>query len=192
MIGEFDEPLVVYQVSDKYDANLMDHATDLETIRKLHERAIDNADIVVYSGQKLLQEATGDVNVVSAGAGRRFRSLVAGGQATRRCGSSSAYSAAAARVFRRDRAVAGGPGTDQARARERPDWQWIFIGNKSRGVEIEALRNTHFLPPVPYESCRVTPRVLTSACCRGTLRIRLRATVRRSRCANIWRRDSRL
>jgi glycosyltransferase involved in cell wall biosynthesis len=36
-------------------------------------------------------------------------------------------------------------------SRERPDWQWIFIGNKSRGVEIEALPNTHFLPPVPYQ-----------------------------------------
>ena len=28
MIGEFDEQLVIYQVSDKYDANPMDHATD--------------------------------------------------------------------------------------------------------------------------------------------------------------------
>jgi glycosyltransferase involved in cell wall biosynthesis len=36
-------------------------------------------------------------------------------------------------------------------AKERPEWQWIFIGNKSRGVEIEALPNTHFLPPVPYQ-----------------------------------------
>ena len=36
-------------------------------------------------------------------------------------------------------------------ARERPEWQWIFIGNKSRGVDIEALPNTHFLPPVPYQ-----------------------------------------
>ena len=34
--------------------------------------------------------------------------------------------------------------------RERPDWQWVFIGNKSRGLEIEGLPNTHFLPPVPY------------------------------------------
>lgn len=57
MIGEFDEELVIYQVSDKYDANLMDHATDLATIKKLHERAIDNADLVLYSGQKLLAEA---------------------------------------------------------------------------------------------------------------------------------------
>jgi glycosyltransferase involved in cell wall biosynthesis len=35
--------------------------------------------------------------------------------------------------------------------RERPEWQWVFIGNKSRGLEIEGLPNTHFLPPVPYQ-----------------------------------------
>ena len=28
MIGRLDESLVIYQVSDKYDANTMDHATD--------------------------------------------------------------------------------------------------------------------------------------------------------------------
>jgi glycosyltransferase involved in cell wall biosynthesis len=36
-------------------------------------------------------------------------------------------------------------------ARERPAWQWVFVGNKSRGMEIESLPNTHFLPAVPYE-----------------------------------------
>jgi len=36
-------------------------------------------------------------------------------------------------------------------AAERPEWQWVFIGNKSRGVAIESLPNTHFLPPVPYD-----------------------------------------
>src|SRR5207253_11513749 len=35
--------------------------------------------------------------------------------------------------------------------RERPDWNWIFIGNRSRGLEIESLPNVHFLPPVPYQ-----------------------------------------
>jgi glycosyltransferase involved in cell wall biosynthesis len=35
-------------------------------------------------------------------------------------------------------------------ARERPEWNWIFIGNKSRGLEIESLPNVHFLPPVTY------------------------------------------
>src|SRR4029077_12226248 len=36
-------------------------------------------------------------------------------------------------------------------SRERPDWNWIFIGNKSRGLEIETLPNVHFLPPVSYQ-----------------------------------------
>jgi len=36
-------------------------------------------------------------------------------------------------------------------SRERPDWNWIFIGNKSRGMEIEELSNVHFLPPVAYQ-----------------------------------------
>src|SRR5437016_12054708 len=36
-------------------------------------------------------------------------------------------------------------------SRERPDWNWIFIGNKSRGLEIETLPNVHFLPAVSYD-----------------------------------------
>jgi glycosyltransferase involved in cell wall biosynthesis len=35
-------------------------------------------------------------------------------------------------------------------AEERPGWNWIFIGNKSRGLDIESLPNVHFLPPVSY------------------------------------------
>ena len=34
---------------------------------------------------------------------------------------------------------------------ERPSWHWVFIGNRSRGLEIENLPNVHFLPPVPYD-----------------------------------------
>jgi glycosyltransferase involved in cell wall biosynthesis len=153
MIGQFDERLVIYQVSDKYDANLMDHATDLRTIRKLHERAIDNADLVLYSGQKLLAEA-------ERGRERSFLleqavdfdhwSQVGSGKLE-----------IAEPVARIPRPRLGYFGAiepwlvDQElitrAARERPEWQWIFIGNKSRGVEIEALPNTHFLPPVPYQ-----------------------------------------
>ena len=29
-------------------------------------------------------------------------------------------------------------------AREQPEWQWIFIGNKSRGVEIESFAEHAF------------------------------------------------
>src|SRR6266567_4641415 len=42
--GRLDESLVIYHVSDKYDANTMDHATDPAFIRVLHEQAIDAAD----------------------------------------------------------------------------------------------------------------------------------------------------
>src|SRR5439155_8966291 len=57
MIGRMDESLVIYQVSDKYDANSEDHTVNPETIRRLHEYAIEHADIVLYSGRKLLAEA---------------------------------------------------------------------------------------------------------------------------------------
>jgi glycosyltransferase involved in cell wall biosynthesis len=152
MMGQFAEQLVIYQVSDKYDANLMDHATDLGTISKLHERAIDRADLIFYSGQKLLAEADR----------ARERSFLLE-QAVdfdhwSPVGSGSLKIAEA--VARIPRPRLGYFGAiepwlvDQELIkrglRERPDWQWIFIGNKSRGVEIEALPNTHFLPPVPY------------------------------------------
>ena len=153
MIGEFDEQLVIYQVSDKYDANLMDHATDLATIKKLHERAIDKADLVLYSGQKLLAEA-------KRGRERSYL-LEQAVDFDHWSGVGSGRVEIAEAVARIPRPRLGYFGAiepwliDQElikrAAREHPDWQWIFIGNKSRGVEVEALPNTHFLPPVPYQ-----------------------------------------
>ena len=153
MIGEFDEQLVIYQVSDKYDANLMDHATDLATIRKLHERAIDNADIVLYSGQKLLAEAKRGRErsyLLEQAVDFDHWSQVGSGRLE--------IAEAVARIPRPRLGYFGAIEPwliDQElikrAAREHPDWQWIFIGNKSRGVEVEALPNTHFLPPVPYQ-----------------------------------------
>jgi glycosyltransferase involved in cell wall biosynthesis len=153
MIGEFDEELVIYQVSDKYDANLMDHATDLSTITKLHERAIDKSDLVFYSGQKLLSES-------ERGQERSYllEQAVDFDHWTR-VGSGELEVADAVAAIPRPRLGYFGAVEpwliDQElikrAARERPEWQWIFIGNKSRGVEVENLPNTHFLPPVPYQ-----------------------------------------
>src|SRR5713226_3184617 len=58
VVGRLNESLVIYHVSDKYDSNTMDHATDPAFIRRLHERAIDAADLIFYSSRKLLAEAT--------------------------------------------------------------------------------------------------------------------------------------
>ncbi|MGH9933195.1 MAG: glycosyltransferase, partial [Pyrinomonadaceae bacterium] len=134
-------------------ANLMDHATDLRTIRKLHERAIDNADLVLYSGQKLLAEAERGLEksfLLEQAVDFDHWSQVGAGKLE--------IAEAVARIPRPRLGYFGAIEpwlVDQElikrAARERPDWQWIFIGNKSRGVEIEALPNTHFLPAVPYQ-----------------------------------------
>ena len=152
MIGQFDERLVIYQVSDKYDANLMDHATDPATIRSLHERAIDNADLVLYSGQKLLAEAEQGREksyLLEQAVDFEHWSQVGAGELE--------IAPAVARIPQPRLGYFGAiepwlidQDLIKRAARVRPDWQWIFIGNKSRGVEIETLPNTHFLPPVPY------------------------------------------
>jgi glycosyltransferase involved in cell wall biosynthesis len=153
MIGRMRESLVVYHVSDKYDANTMDHATDPATIRRLHERALDAADIIFYSGRKLLSEAA---------RGRERSHLLE--QAVdfihwARAGTGELE--VAAEVARLPRPRIGYFGAiepwlvDQElikrAARERPLWQWVFIGNRSRGLEIENLPNVHFLPAVAYD-----------------------------------------
>ena len=152
MIGTLDEAAVVYQVSDKYDANTMDHATDPALIRRLHEHAIDAADLVFYSGRKLFNEAT-------RGCERSY--LLEQGvdyDHWRRVGEGTVTVAPEVANIPHPRLGYFGAIepwlVDQElikrAARERPEWQWIFIGNKSRGLEIEDLPNTHFLPPVPY------------------------------------------
>ncbi|HST50614.1 MAG TPA: glycosyltransferase [Pyrinomonadaceae bacterium] len=152
MIGRLDESLVVYQVSDKYDENFMDHATDPAAIRRLHERAIDNADIILYSGRKLFEEAERGrerSHLLEQAVDFEHWSRVGRGELE-----------VAEEVARIPRPRLGYFGAiepwliDQElikrAARERPAWNWVFIGNKSRGVDVERLPNTHFLPPVAY------------------------------------------
>ena len=152
MIGALDESAVVYQVSDKYDANTMDHATDPALIRRLHEKAIDAADLIFYSGRKLFTEATRGCersHLLEQGVDFEHWRRVAEGGVT-----------VAPVIEKIPHPRIGYFGAiepwlvDQElikrAARERPEWQWVFIGNKSRGLEIEELPNTHFLPPVAY------------------------------------------
>jgi len=151
MIGKLGESLVVYHVSDKYDANTMDHATDPQLIRKLHERAIEQADIIFYSSRKLLAHATTGLD----------RSHLLEQAVDFEHWSGVARLAVASAVENIPRPRIGYFGAiepwlvDQEliklAARQRPDWQWVFIGNKSRGLDIEALPNTHFLPAVSYQ-----------------------------------------
>ena len=152
MIGTLGESAVVYHVSDKYDANTMDHATDPTLIRRLHEQAIDAADLIFYSGRKLFTEAT---------RGCERSHLLEQGvdfEHWRRVGEGNVEIADEIAKIPRPRLGYFGAIepwlVDQElikrASRERPEWHWIFIGNKSRGLDIEELPNVHFLPPVPY------------------------------------------
>ena len=153
MIGCFNESVVIYHVSDKYEANTMDHGTDPALIRQLHEQAIGAADLILYSSRKLLAEAT---------QGRKRSHLLE--QAVdfdhwSRVGSGELEVAPEVANIPRPRLGYFGAIepwlVDQdlikRAARERPDWNWVFIGNKSRGLEIENLPNVHFLPAVAYD-----------------------------------------
>lgn len=153
MVGRMDESLVVYQVSDKYDSNTMDHATDPAVIRRLHEQAIDRADLILYSGRKLFAEAErGRERSYLLEQAVDFEHWSQVGTGTL---------AIAPEVARIPRPRLGYFGAvepwlvDQElikrAAAERPQWNWIFIGNKSRGLDIEGLPNVHFLPPVAYD-----------------------------------------
>src|SRR3984885_8318486 len=57
MAGRLGEKLLLYQVSDKYDAN-EDSALSAQVIRRYDRQLKDTADVVMYSGRKLFSEAT--------------------------------------------------------------------------------------------------------------------------------------
>jgi glycosyltransferase involved in cell wall biosynthesis len=151
MIGKLNESLVVYQVSDKYDANSEDHAVDLDVIRSLHEYAIEHADIVLYSGRKLLSEAKSGLEksfLLEQAVDFEHWSKV----------SELSPSETIARIPRPRIGYFGAIEpwlVDQQlikqAAVERPDWNWVFIGNLARGTDLGSLPNVHLIPPVPYD-----------------------------------------
>jgi glycosyltransferase involved in cell wall biosynthesis len=156
MIGKLDESVVVYQVSDKYDANTEDHAVDPAAIRELHEYAIDRADIVLYSGRKLLEEATTGrekSHLLEQAVDFDHWSSVRTGS-----GSDRILSTPLDHIPKPRLGYFGAIEPwliDQELIRkasaEHPDWNWVFIGNLARGTELADLANVHFLPPVPYD-----------------------------------------
>lgn len=152
VVGKMGESFVIYQVSDKYDSNSEDHATDAETIRRLHDFAIEKADIVLYSGRKLLEEAEHGREksflleqavdfehwaAVSDGSLEIAPEIAAIPQP--RIGYFGAVE-----PWLVDRELI------RRASAERPEWQWVFIGNLARGTDLTELPNVHFLPPVSY------------------------------------------
>lgn len=151
VIGKLGESCVVYQVSDKYDANSEDHAVDPAKIGEMHEQCIERADIVLYSGRKLLEEAT---------LGRE-KSYLLEQAVDFEHWSKVADLAPAPGIAALPRPRIGYFGAIEPWLVDRelirlagethPEWTWVFIGNLARGTDLTELANVRMIPAVPYE-----------------------------------------
>jgi len=144
VIHDLGAKLVLYQVSDKYDAN-EDSAIAREVIRDFDRRLKTAATLVMYSGRKLYEE--------SEVSHRYFLE-----QAVDFDHFAAPAAGAAPAIASIPRPVLAYFGwidyvidvelVEQV-ARLRPDWNWVFIGRQSNLVRISA-PNVHFLGPKPY------------------------------------------
>ena len=151
VIGKLGESCVIYQVSDKYDANKEDHAVDPTKIREMHEQCIDKADIVLYSGRKLLEEATIGreksyllEQAVDVEHWRRVSDLEPAAEIASIRGPRISYFGAI-EPWLVDRELI------KLAGEKHPEWKWIFIGNLARGTDLDAMPNVRLIPPVSYE-----------------------------------------
>jgi glycosyltransferase involved in cell wall biosynthesis len=146
MAGRLGEKLLLYQVSDKYEAN-EDSALSSQIIRKYDRQLKDAADVVMYSGRKLFREAT-EPN-------RFFLE-----QAVDFDHFSDLKGESAPELDGVPHPILGYFGSmDYVMDTElmaevaqlRPGWHWVLLGLKSNLVRISA-PNIHFLGSKPYRN----------------------------------------
>jgi glycosyltransferase involved in cell wall biosynthesis len=144
MAGRLGEKLLLYQVSDKYDAN-EDSALSAKVIRRYDRQLKDAADVVLYSGRKLFHEAT-EPNRFFLEQAVDFEHF------------SDLKAEAAPELVGIPRPILGYFGAmDYVMdteliaevARLRPGWHWVLLGLKSNLVRVSA-PNIHFLGSKPY------------------------------------------
>jgi glycosyltransferase involved in cell wall biosynthesis len=144
MAGRLGEKLILYQVSDKYDAN-EDSALSALVIRRYDQQLKDAADVVLYSGRKLFQEATEPHRFfLEQAVDFDHFSKVEGEPAAELDGIPHpilGYFGAMDYVMDTDLMAEV--------ARARPDWHWVLLGLKSNLIRISA-PNIHFLGSKKY------------------------------------------
>lgn len=139
-----DAKLILYQVSDKYDAN-EDSALARDVIRALDDRLKRSADVVLYSGRKLFEESdlphryfleqAVDYDHFAAQAATTAEDIASIPHPVLGYFGAMDYVMDVALI--------------EEVARRRPDWHWALIGLRSNPVQIDAA-NVHFLGSKPY------------------------------------------
>ncbi|MGC2108280.1 MAG: glycosyltransferase [Candidatus Korobacteraceae bacterium] len=144
IVGHLGEQMLLYQVSDKYDAN-EDSALSAEVIRSFDRKLKQSADVVMFSGRKLFQE--------SCEPNRYYLE-----QAVDFDHFATEPSEAASEIAHIPRPILGYFGAmDYVMdtelmaevSRLRPEWHWVMLGLKSNLVQVSA-PNIHFLGSKAY------------------------------------------
>jgi glycosyltransferase involved in cell wall biosynthesis len=155
-VGHLGERAVIYQVSDKYAANRMDHATSSDIIEEMHAGMLGRADLVYYSGRRLFEEEV-----------RARPGLSVKAKLLEQAVDFDHFAGATSREWEPPPDIASVPRPrlgyfgiidywlmDQELiryvSRKRPDWHWVLIGLKSTKLGIEDLPNVHYLGSKPY------------------------------------------
>ena len=158
VVGRLGERVLIYQVSDKYDANQMDHATPSNVIAEMHNDLLARADLIYYSGRKLFEEETAQHSEI-AGKARLLEQGV----------DYDLFASATSQEWTQPEDIAqvahprlGYFGAidpwliDQELiryvSRKHPEWSWIFVGLRASPLDIESLANVHYLGSKPYSS----------------------------------------
>lgn len=145
LIGRLGESTLLYQVSDKYDAN-EDSALSANIIRGFDRKLKAAADVVMFSGRRLFQESS-EPNRFFLEQAVDFDHFAVEAVETD------------PEISKIPRPILGYFGamdyvmdTDLIAevTRRRPEWHWAMIGLKSNLVEISS-PNVHFLGSKPYK-----------------------------------------
>jgi glycosyltransferase involved in cell wall biosynthesis len=158
LAGRLGESVLVYQVSDKYEANQMDHATSAEVIRSMHLDMLSRADLIYYSGRKLYEEAL-SLHPEAASKSKLLEQAVDYQHfAQAALISETAIPEDLERIPSPRLGYFGAIESwliDQNLIRyiagRRPTWQWVLIGLRAAPLEIEGLPTVHYLGSRPYD-----------------------------------------
>jgi glycosyltransferase involved in cell wall biosynthesis len=154
--GRLGERALIYQVSDKYDANRMDHTTASSVIAEMHRDLLSRADLVYYSGRKLFEEETAEHPEILTKAKMLEQAV-----------DFDHFASATSRKWDPPEDIKALPRPrlgyfgqldpwlmDQDLIRyvsqKRPHWQWVMLGLKAARLAIEDLPNVHHLGSKPY------------------------------------------
>ena len=156
VVGHLSESALIYQISDKYDKNQMDHATSSNLIGEMHLSLLDRADLIYFSGRKLFSEETAAHPEIA----NKAQLLEQGVDYDHFASATSGIWLPPEDISNVGRPRLGYFGAidswliDQELIRyvsgKRPNWQWVLLGLRAARLGVEDLPNVHYLGSKPY------------------------------------------